>query len=60
MAWWAGRRSGQGGYGTHQEKKEGSRHKRPGDRKWALEDAADDCTVDDGIDGTPVCEHEAL
>lgn len=42
MAWWAGRRSGQGGYGTHQEKKEGSKHKRPEDRKRALEDATDD------------------
>lgn len=38
MAWWAGRRSGQGGYGTHQEKKEGSKHKRSGDEKRSLND----------------------
>lgn len=36
MAWWAGRRSGQGGYGTHQEKKEGSKHKRSGDERRSL------------------------
>jgi hypothetical protein len=43
MAWWAGKRSRQHGYGTHQEKKMGSRHKRSGDERWALTDAIEPC-----------------